>query len=586
MKLLYTVKEVFSDDGYLQIDQMKGYKIPLYQRSYKWTAREVQKLLTDINTFDPADEKFYCLQNITIVPDNDLKVFNVVDGQQRLTTLTLLLSYLEEKKLVQHKVTFPKNSIRTETNKFINLEIIQNDFDLTLDWDIFIKQNTNYNHQDIYHLFHAYKAINDWFSSQDILKDNFRKKLLGNVKLIINRIESKNDEEEIFSNLNSKKIPLDGADLFRAILITRAAAEETKKDASIKDIIQLNEKRAKIGWEFDTINNWWSKKDVKSYYKPFSGKTDIVSVDQKLFDHDKHPINLLLSLFSESEGKSSLTLEFLESYNNSALVLYKKLQKLHHTLQDWYKDREIYHFLGFLFVNSSIMFKTIWDKWLASETRDEFKEGLKEIIRKEIFNTEIDFEDPSINWYHDEKKLLIKVLILLDVIYSLDKSQPFMNPVYFTKNSNDIEHIFPQNPEKPRDKKEFLEFLNTNILEEKFDLKDFDKKCLSDQYLQEVENFILKQTNDIKTNSIGNLVLLFSSLNKSIGRKPYSLKRLKVINYHNEGSYIQPHTFRVFVRYFNNHNTEVKELQHWTNHDIEANAAAINKKIRRFFNIN
>ncbi|MDA8972699.1 DUF262 domain-containing protein, partial [bacterium] len=241
MKLLYSIKEVFSTEGYLKEQAKEYFSIPLYQRGYKWTPKEVRKLLDDIDIFKPIDEKFYCLQNITIVPFEN--VFNVVDGQQRLTTLTLLLSYLGERELAKNKVRFPDNSIRKETNAFINKIIINHDVGITSEsWDEFVEKNTDYDHQDIYHLFAAYNAIDTWFSEpkERPAKDDFLNKLLDNVKLIVNKIETQSDEEEIFSNLNSKRVPLDGADLFRAILITRVASEEQKKEANIKDIIQLN----------------------------------------------------------------------------------------------------------------------------------------------------------------------------------------------------------------------------------------------------------------------------------------------------------------------------------------------------------
>lgn len=123
--LLYSVKEIFSNDieGYLQIHKKDYYNIPVYQRGFKWKPSTVTKLLDDINNFKPDGDKFYCLQNITLVPHKEANVFNVVDGQQRLTTLVVVLSYLEQKNLVLKKVRFPEKSIREETNRFLN-EII------------------------------------------------------------------------------------------------------------------------------------------------------------------------------------------------------------------------------------------------------------------------------------------------------------------------------------------------------------------------------------------------------------------------------------------------------------------------------
>jgi uncharacterized protein with ParB-like and HNH nuclease domain len=589
MKLLYSIKEVFSTDGYLKEESKKCFNIPLYQRGYKWTDNEVVKLLDDINNFSPTDDKFYCLQNITIVPSKDK--YNVVDGQQRLTTLTILLSYLGEAELVANKIRFPENSIRKETNDFINKIIVNHENGITnREWGDFILEYPNYDHQDVFHLFWAFNTINNWFTGKgtEFSKADFLSKLLSNVKLIVNKIETQSDEEEIFGNLNSKRIPLDGADLFRAILITRVAREEYNKELKIKDVIDLNEKRIKIGWEFDQINNWWSKDSVKKYFKNFiSIKSEKSGKDLKLFDSVKHPINLLLYLFAESKDKSSLSLELIEGYNNKARSLYHEILNLHNTLKDWFEDRIIYHLLGFIFSQTKTNFTTIWKKWLSVKTRDEFIGYLKTTIQNIILkdDTIVNYANANIDWYHDESVLLVQILILMDVIASLDESQSFMPPDYFSKSLNDIEHIFPQSPEDVKEKKEFVEFLNKRNDNKPFDLTNYDKMIEVDEYKQKLESFIQNHISSIKTNSIGNLVLLYYRLNRSIGRSSYAKKRTRVIDYFNSGNYIQPHTFRVFVRYFSDGQNDTRELEHWTNDDIEANANAIDNKLKEFFKL-
>ena len=71
--------------------------IDAYQRGYRWTEIEVRDLLEDIHEFskcgyaaNPSVSKFYCLQPI-IITKQDEKKYKVIDGQQRLTTLYLIL---------------------------------------------------------------------------------------------------------------------------------------------------------------------------------------------------------------------------------------------------------------------------------------------------------------------------------------------------------------------------------------------------------------------------------------------------------------------------------------------------------------
>jgi uncharacterized protein with ParB-like and HNH nuclease domain len=591
--LLYTVKEIFGDDDncYLQIHKKKFFNIPVYQRGFKWKATTVKKLLVDINNFHPEGDKFYCLQNITLVPNKDSDVFNVVDGQQRLTTLVVILSYLGQKDLVKGKVRFPEKSIREETNKFLNDIITKDNANLLqTNWDSFIEEFPDFNHQDIYYLFTAYQAINDWFNSEMINKELFLEKILTHVRIIANSISDDSKEEKIFGNLNSKRIPLDGADLVRAILITRVANEEGQRDSNVKNIVRVNERRVRIGWELDEINNWWSKKEVNSFFKRFiSIKSDEINDGNKLFKDDKYPINLLLLLFAEKKGQSKLTLEFIEEKNNDTLWLYKEILKLHNTLKDWFYDREIYHYLGFLFYQSKFKFKELWDYWQdKNETRNDFKQFLIDRIKLEVFNGNDDttiFSD-STNWYDNEKDSLIKILILLDVYWSTKKNQPFLPFSAFEKSGHDIEHIFPQNPKEIKDKKTYIRFLIVNKFakpNKKLE-QEFDTKLEDPDFQKRVDEFILKYVGQIKTNSIGNLVLLDASKNRSIGNNPYSIKRAALVDDINRGTYMRPHTLKVFVRYFDTGKNENQDAIHWTNTDIDANVKAIEKTLSIFLN--
>jgi len=593
-KLLYTVKEIFSDenDGYLKIQGKVFYQIPLYQRGYKWKKTEVIKLLEDINHFKPEGQKFYCLQNITLVPSKNNGYLNVVDGQQRLATLIVILSYLRNKELVRNKIQFPDNSIRKETNKFIKEIVTSDTSELTIaSWDELIERNPEYDHQDIYYLYHAQQAVIGWFTEKKIDEQIFTNKLLNNVQLIMNNISEESKEEKIFGNLNSKRIPLDGADLVRAILITRVAYEEGKNDTDIKNIVRVNERRVRIGWELDEINHWWSREDIKNYFKRFISITsDEVSVGNKLFKEERYPINYLLLLFAEKNGRGKLSLEFLEERTNNALELYKELIKLNTTLKDWFNDREIYHYLGFLFAQSKIKFNEIWELWTTGlQTRNEFKTILKKKIKDIVLSedTAISLQNDNTNWYEAEQESLLKILILMDIIWSIKTNQAFLPASTFERKGHDIEHIFPQNPQEIKDKLAYIKFLNKYYLEEPVESfeENFEDKMDDSSFQTEIEEFILKYTSQIKINSIGNLVLLDASKNRSFGNNLYSVKRAALVEEINKGTFMRPHTLKVFVRYFETGDKENKDNSLWTNADIDQNAKEIENELKTFFGL-
>lgn len=578
-ELIHSVEAVFTQDEENVLNaNYSYYYIPLYQRGYKWTSNQIIKLLEDINNFERQPGKFYCVQNITLVPNKEKKCYNVVDGQQRLTTMSLLLSVLDASELVEKKLQFPENSIRHYTNKFVKNWII-GDADLPDSWDEFIAHDNNYDHQDIYHLFSGYKTIEKWITTNEVSKDEFKDKLLQDVKFICNVIEGEK-EEKIFGNLNSKRIYLDGADLVRAILITRVTQEGAKTD-TIKDIVRINERRVRIGWELDHINQWWNQSEVKAYFKPFMQLS--VSGDIH-FDIEKHPINQLLMLYASSKGWDSLSLENIEQLENTT-KLYNELQDLHFEMVDWFTHSELYHYLGFLFHQSSVE-KDFYDVLAyfrtKCKTKKDFSVYLLQKIEKDLFGDKtIDevFEENK-KWYSEEK--LVPILVFLDLIEALKENRKKLHVTAFLKKDNDIEHIYPQNPSNEKDKRGYLTYLielNPEILADSR-LVDTGIKDLSEFVMDElIEDYRQK----ISTDSIGNLVLLYYKINRSLQNKHYAYKRKRVLDEYNAGVYIQPHTLKVFSRYFQDSESEYTDGKFWTQEDIDENENHIKKTMEEFF---
>ena len=82
------------------INNLKGdhFFVEDYQRGYKWGIQQVQELLTDIKDFNRAGiESFYCLQPVVVKTISENK-YELIDGQQRLTTIFIILQSLGEKK--------------------------------------------------------------------------------------------------------------------------------------------------------------------------------------------------------------------------------------------------------------------------------------------------------------------------------------------------------------------------------------------------------------------------------------------------------------------------------------------------------
>ena len=611
-ELIYSTKDIFT-----KFLKSKKYNIPEYQRGYKWNHKQIVQLLNDIEAFEDQqnDGLFYCLQNITLYPSrvND-EYLNVVDGQQRLTTIYLLFSYLELGNLLQNKFNY---AVRESSNRFVKKIVEENRSFLnsileTKDFEEFCNKyvELDFDHQDIFYMYSAIKTFDAWFleKNDENSKNIYKEKLVDKVKFIVNEIHSDIKEQELFMNLNTGKVPLDGADLVRAILITRVAREEMsdyKKD-SIKDIVRLNEKRTRIGLELDHLNHWWGNINVKNYFEPFS-KLEVDSQETIFFDLEINPINILYKLWVETkiDSKKKLKLKIFES--TSPLLLYKEIIFINRTLQHWYNDRELYHYLGFLANNSRIVnFKKYYQQWIDKKhTKESFIRLVKDDVKKFVFGSEekeksgVDFwlgclvdynETNKTNWY--ESNELEKFLILIDVIeISKNEKVNFLLPTHFKKNKEDKEHIYPCTPKKIKELegskdncKLILEYLNKLNLNKvnlfPYSENEWDEK--SEMEKEEILNILDTKIHDLTPiNSIGNLVLLNYSINRGFGNNYYIDKRASVVNNVQNGEYVRQHTLNVFVK----GRTEAKDLNAWNFEDISNNANLIKDSLIEFFEI-
>jgi len=77
------------------------YSIPMYQRNYAWEEAEITQLIQDVIDYIPEKRSYYIGTLVVFERRNASNVtFETIDGQQRLTTLSLLASYLKNEEKV------------------------------------------------------------------------------------------------------------------------------------------------------------------------------------------------------------------------------------------------------------------------------------------------------------------------------------------------------------------------------------------------------------------------------------------------------------------------------------------------------
>lgn len=601
-ELIYSTRQIFTE--YLKMEGCDFFNIPEYQRGYKWTVDNIVQLLEDLKGFKQnSSDEFYCLQNITITKTNinGHSCFNVIDGQQRLTTLFILISYIQRNmsnKVLSAESNILRYSIREETDKFLRESILTGDY-----WnDVEYKPAT----KDQYYIAEVAKAVAEWFNINNLEE----RTILDHLKLIVNKVES-GEEETVFASLNGGKVDLDGADLVRAILITRAAKQKYPSLISEKTLHQIanddinlninikvsslgkiNEFRVKLGIELDMMNNWWSDRKVRSYFEQLLPNR--IS-QNKSFKYSEYPIDLLYYAFFEAykdklatHGNTDLDLRIFENGidkdgegGNDHLEFYKEVKEFHLTLVDWYNDDEIYNLLGYLMYNyksASVSFAMLWNEWKLTESKSDFKSKLKRIIREQLAfagsDDSTDIADKLIllrksitniaeNWY--VKDFIIRFLPLLDLIpekktvgNSVRTIFKRLNPDYFKCNQEDKEHVRSQT------------------------------RQIAEENMTEEDRLALEEENRQGINSIGNIVLLKASINRSYGnvelvKKMDIIAREHIMN----DTYIRPHTLNVFLSKLQTlkDNGISEDSVFWSEEDIVKTVKAIDSSLTDYLEL-
>ncbi|WP_202975737.1 DUF262 domain-containing protein [Carnobacterium divergens] len=273
------------------INELSEYRfmIPAYQRGYRWTSQEVRDLLNDVNEFIPkqidesSEKTWYCLQPIVLkLTDNEN--YEVIDGQQRLTTIFLILHYLNQDFIEKRREKLFELDYETRSDL--------KEFLLLLDSDSNSDMNENIN-IDYYHIVQAYLTIEKWFQNRgsNFNKDDFRSKFRFNTKIIWYECFEE-DTISVFTRLNIGKISLSNAELIKALFLNSSnfekngnkikhkqieiASEWDRIEADFQDdrfwYFITGDKKAnnRIEFIFDIMNTEYTVEDLYSTFRYFS----------------------------------------------------------------------------------------------------------------------------------------------------------------------------------------------------------------------------------------------------------------------------------------------------------------------------
>jgi len=583
-ELVFNIKDIFNSEtpsGCLTQYDSTYYQIPPYQRGYKWASDNngaVTILINDLwSAFQKSkelDRKEYYLQYITVKPiqrDKE-KYLEVIDGQQRLTTLSIMLSVISHI-LKEENIAKDKLNYAIRDNFFTENIYNQNGLQKLLQksWKELISDNDVLNTQDIFYLHSATKKISQTFDSPKYRNELeiFQQYLLSNIKLIVNSVESHVESETVFRNLNSNKVPLTEAELIKGLLITKVGRQPQRNHT--KNFQEIIEIRANLGRRWDELASWANRPEISSFY--FNNHAD--SMGQLL---------KLTALTLEVEGnplqKNTHTgdfpiFNFFLSQEGFQEVI-DRLIEIKNKLHSWFDNTVIYNQLGYARYHkgSSLNNLEFLVELLKYKNKDEILKTLTE-KRKGLIG-KLDVADLS---YTDSTEELHQVLLALNVFIEGQKDIRF-NFYNYEKQKWSLEHIFPQTSEG---KKKILSEENKkailDILGDAASLEVRDLLSKESRTEEEKEIYYKALREHPALNSLGNMCLLTSSDNSSNGNMFFNEKRENILNRVRKGSFVPRHTFDVFSKMING--ADLQNMKSWNKNDIEANKNHIEEALKK-----
>lgn len=517
--------------------------IPSYQRGYRWDKEQVEKLLDDI--LENGNNN-YCLQPIVVKNNNG--VYELIDGQQRLTTLFLILNFMiREGYKPRVNVNFSLDYETRPNSK----EYLKN-----------IDENKAECNIDFFHINEAYKAIKKWFQKQkndSEAVDDIYVSLCKYVKVIWYETDEGENSTDLFTRLNIGKIPLTNAELVRALFLSR----DNNSDVT-------EEKQIEIATTWDII-----EKDLHN--DEFWG----FLTNKKTSKYNTR-IELLFEMMAnkhEKEKDKYYTFYFFSNKisidNMPVTYLWKEVQTYYLRLREWFENRNIYHKVGYL-ITTGTSIQTILNI-AKNKKKSVFASELDEEIKKRISITVENIWALSYENGADKEKIEnILLLFNVEAVRLLKNSQEKYSFNAHKSKQWSLEHIHAQNSQGLNKKEDQQEWLRLHLeslkdiaqVDTSSKIKDLIDK-IEDKY-EEIDRItfdgifaevisVLSELDDNKDylHSLSNMALLSFENNAALNNSTFDVKRNKLLDMDNLGQYIPICTKRVFLKYY----TKSKDYQ-------------------------
>lgn len=612
------------------VSKYKKFNVPSLQRTYRWGEKEITLLLNDLyefyNTNKDSTNDFYPLQPLILKKSNQNDdTWNVLDGQQRLTTIKLIASFLEMDKDYCLDISY---DTREKTKDF--LDNISNK-----------KEEDVGKSMELYYIFHAYEVIKAWFQKNKKEKDTEKIDAIRNVlfekertRFVTQEMNSDDDEAKTFQNINQGRIPLSCSELIKALFLGHIF-ESHKNDNNcrfayssdgyglfipidpIKERQSLTRLQNIIAKEWDDIETVLMHDEFYSFVCPEKDRSinrmdflfKVVCGNEKYKKYNTDdPFNAIYERIKDD--KKSNIVDTISHCWNEVVKCFNRMQKL-------YYDFDAYHLVGFCICEDIGISEDFYKYCNEDEKLDEFKTAIRVKIKGKVLNglktDDLDEESIEKLQYKDSKNQIKEILLLHNLqSYSYEKIR-FPFNLYDGGKNYDIEHIHATAEEKA-DKNSRYEWFETNhshiekkkeklkglfeIFEEGYKKKNRD--IFKDNRFNDLREIMLKDNLDngnekedfLKDNNgIWNLCLLDSTTNRTYKNSLFITKREMILKKAkgemDKEDYVYPLllcTERIFLKFYSNVDSD-DNLNFWTLNNREAYLKDILKKVTEFLKL-
>ena len=566
------------------IKDIRGkFYIPAYQRGYRWERTQVKTLLNDLYQCMEANgqEKDYCLQPVVVQKKGELQ-YDLIDGQQRLTTIYILLRYAQQ----NFETDYAEQNFETEFSFEYETREKTQAFLENMDPQL---AQTNI---DFFHIYQAYTTIKDWLEETfPADTDSHLYKLCNyvkeKVKVIWYEVGAEADPIALFTRLNIGKIQLTNAELIRALFLSDTPnGMENRRKYEIA--IQWDDIEKQLRDDDGAFWAFITRKRAEDYPTRIDILFDLMCHKQ---DAEKDPLFTFFKM--EERLKHSDRDSVWQEVINGFLQL-----------KEWYKDNVYYHKIGYLIASGSNTMADLFDE-ARGKRKSEFKDRLDELIAESItWRT----NDKDSYWdldYHKDYNRICRILLLFNVqsiiSYRVRQRFPFNE---YNNEEWSIEHIHAQNSEGLKTVDLQLEWLEWHLPSLKAihrdepdnelvravekaidDIRQSGRFIRSDfeDIFRRVVNGLSDTTDTDYINTLPNLALLSCGHNTCLSNSTFDVKRNLIIKMDKSGEFIPYCTKMTFLKYYEN-SSDV-QVHFWGQKDREAYLQAIQHVIAPYYDL-